>query len=284
MWPGRDGSEPGRTVERSRPAGSLTACRSLLGLAFERRAGDVRTVSRFPGRGHFAAYDGTAPIEVPSGRRKVYRLSRRGNRRLNHAIHMAAVTQIRHPGSEGRAYFDKKLAGARPAKKHSAPSSGESATPSTPASRPTPAGLPAPRAREGNRGTTLMPARPAHTPDTGSSGKPLPGLATTLRPRPAPTAAPGIPRSRPHSAAGKASRPRQPTKPQRPKATSSSAKRPPERLDTKRLSIGAATGPAEGHRWCTQDWSFGVLRVSRHSPVERSPCWHDSAVPALTPP
>src|SRR5947208_2666459 len=72
--------------------------------------GDVRHVSRFPNRDHFAAYDGTAPIEVSSGGRKVYRLSRRGNRRHGHAIHMAAVTQIRHPGSEGRAYFDKKLA------------------------------------------------------------------------------------------------------------------------------------------------------------------------------
>jgi transposase len=72
--------------------------------------GDVRTVSRFPGRDHFAAYNGTAPIEVSSGQRKVHRLSRRGNRRLNHAIHMAAVTQIRNPRSQGRAYFDKKLA------------------------------------------------------------------------------------------------------------------------------------------------------------------------------
>ena len=44
---------------------------------------------------------------------------------------------------------------------------------------------PAPGAREGNRGTTLQPARPAHTPGTGSSDKPLPGLATTLRPKPA---------------------------------------------------------------------------------------------------
>jgi hypothetical protein len=33
-----------------------------------------------------------------------------GNRRLNHAIHMAAVTQIRHSHSQGRAYYDKKLA------------------------------------------------------------------------------------------------------------------------------------------------------------------------------
>jgi transposase len=72
--------------------------------------GDVRDVSRFPGRDHFAAYDGTAPIEVSSGGRKIYRLSRRGNRRLNHAIHMAAVTQIGHRHSEGRAYYDKKLA------------------------------------------------------------------------------------------------------------------------------------------------------------------------------
>jgi transposase len=72
--------------------------------------GDVRHVSRFPGRDHFAAYNGTAPIEVSSGGRKIYRLSRRGNRRLNHAIHMAAVTQIRHSHSEGRAYYEKKLA------------------------------------------------------------------------------------------------------------------------------------------------------------------------------
>ena len=47
---------------------------------------------------------------MSSGQRKVYRLSRRGNRRLNHAIHMVAVTQIRHRHSEGRAYYDKKLA------------------------------------------------------------------------------------------------------------------------------------------------------------------------------
>ena len=47
---------------------------------------------------------------MSSGGRKVYRLSRRGNRRLNHAIHMAAITQIRHRHSPGRAYYDKKLA------------------------------------------------------------------------------------------------------------------------------------------------------------------------------
>jgi transposase len=72
--------------------------------------GDVPDVTRFPGRSHFAAYNGTAPVEVSSGGRKACRLSLRGNRRLNHAIHMAAVTQIRHKHSEGRAYYDKKIA------------------------------------------------------------------------------------------------------------------------------------------------------------------------------
>ena len=72
--------------------------------------GDVRDVSRFPSRDRFAAYDGTAPIEVSSGNRMVYRLSLRGNRRLNHAIHMAAVTQVRYQHSPGRAYYDKKIA------------------------------------------------------------------------------------------------------------------------------------------------------------------------------
>jgi transposase len=71
--------------------------------------GEVRDVSRFKNRDRFAAYNGTAPIEVASGQRKVNRLSRRGNRRVNHAIHMAAVTQVRQKHSEGRAYYDKKL-------------------------------------------------------------------------------------------------------------------------------------------------------------------------------
>jgi transposase len=72
--------------------------------------GGVKDVSRFPGRNHFAADNGTAPIEVSSGPRKIYRLSRRGNRRLNHAIHRAAVTQIRQRHSAGRACSDKKMA------------------------------------------------------------------------------------------------------------------------------------------------------------------------------
>jgi transposase len=72
--------------------------------------GDVVTVARFPTRDHFAACNGTAPVEVSSGEKKIYRLSLRGNRRLNHAIHMAAITQIRHKHSGGRACYERKIA------------------------------------------------------------------------------------------------------------------------------------------------------------------------------
>src|SRR5260221_10779881 len=75
----------------------------------ERRAGSSQTILEQPD-------NGTAPIEVSSGPRKIYRLSRRGNRRLNHAIHMAAVPQIRFGHSQGRAYYDKKLAEGKPPK------------------------------------------------------------------------------------------------------------------------------------------------------------------------
>ena len=78
--------------------------------------GDVRDISRFPGPDCFAAYNGTAPAEMSSGNRKVYRLSLRGNRRLNHAIHMAAVTQIRYRHTKGRAYYDKKIAEGKTSK------------------------------------------------------------------------------------------------------------------------------------------------------------------------
>ena len=66
--------------------------------------------TRFTTASRYAAYTGTAPIEFSSGGRTTHRLSRRGNRRLNHALHCAAITQIRHRHSPGRAYYDRKLA------------------------------------------------------------------------------------------------------------------------------------------------------------------------------
>jgi transposase len=70
--------------------------------------GRVRTIDRFPTAGHFARYNGTAPIEASSGPRVRHRLNPRGDRRLNSALHVAAVTQIAHD-TPGRAYYDRKL-------------------------------------------------------------------------------------------------------------------------------------------------------------------------------
>lgn len=66
--------------------------------------GDVR---RFPSRHHFASYTGTAPVDVSSGENNRHRLNRGGNRRLNHALHIAAVVQCRMPGP-GQDYYRRK--------------------------------------------------------------------------------------------------------------------------------------------------------------------------------
>jgi len=69
-------------------------------------AGDAR---RFTSRDHFASYNATAPIEASSGPTKRHRLNPRGNRQLNHAMHIAAITQI-GKDTPGRAYYQRKIA------------------------------------------------------------------------------------------------------------------------------------------------------------------------------
>ena len=69
----------------------------------------VGDVHRFPTRGHFAAFNGTAPIDASSGDIHRHRLSRRGNRRLNAVLHIAAVSQMRWD-TPGQAYYRRKLA------------------------------------------------------------------------------------------------------------------------------------------------------------------------------
>lgn len=73
-------------------------------------------VTRFRDRNHYAAYTGTAPIELSSGDRKIHRLSLRGNRQLNHAVHLAALSQIRFPDTDGRKFYDRKIAEGRTGK------------------------------------------------------------------------------------------------------------------------------------------------------------------------
>ena len=77
--------------------------------------GAVGDIARFPTPGHFASYNATAPTDASSGERKRHRLNPRGNRKLNHALHIAAVTQLRYP-NKGRDYYDKKLAEGKTSK------------------------------------------------------------------------------------------------------------------------------------------------------------------------
>jgi len=67
-------------------------------------------IARFATRHHYAAYNGTAPIDASSGSKKRHRLNPRGNRMLNHALHLIAITQLRYPNTEGRIFYERKLA------------------------------------------------------------------------------------------------------------------------------------------------------------------------------
>jgi transposase len=71
--------------------------------------GEVGDVGRFPTKHHFAAHTGTAPLEASSGQVVRHRLSRAGDRKLNHALYMMAMVQVRRP-SAGQAYYRRKLA------------------------------------------------------------------------------------------------------------------------------------------------------------------------------
>ena len=73
---------------------------------------DVGDVARFADRNRFASWTGTAPLDASSGEQTRHRLSRAGNRRMNHVLHVAAVVQIRHD-TEGRAYYRRKLAAGK---------------------------------------------------------------------------------------------------------------------------------------------------------------------------
>ncbi|WP_231373750.1 transposase [Nocardia sp. 348MFTsu5.1] len=66
--------------------------------------------SRFPTSAAYANYTGTAPIQIASADASRYRLSRYDDRQLNSAIYTIAMIQIRMPGSDGRQYYDKKIA------------------------------------------------------------------------------------------------------------------------------------------------------------------------------
>jgi transposase len=92
-------TDRGSTLQQVHGVGPVVAARILA---------DVGVVARFTDRNRFASWTGTAPLDASFGEQIRHRLSRAGNRRMNHMLHIAAVVQLRND-TDGRAYYRRKL-------------------------------------------------------------------------------------------------------------------------------------------------------------------------------
>ena len=70
--------------------------------------GETGRSSRFRSRAAYARFNGTAPVPVWSSNTERFRLNRGGNRQVNTALHMIAVTQLRGIGP-GKDYVERRL-------------------------------------------------------------------------------------------------------------------------------------------------------------------------------
>ena len=143
---------------------------------------DVGDVARFADRNRFASWTGTAPLDASSGEHNRHRLSRAGNRRVNHMIHIAAISQIRLD-TDGRAYYRRKRAdGKRPMeairclKRRISDAIYRQLLNDAAAERVN-------AGPGGHCGASHVSSAAGSIPHTGTSDQPLPGPApTTLRP------------------------------------------------------------------------------------------------------
>lgn len=88
---------------------TLTEIVGIGGVNAARILGEIGDITRFPTPAAFAMNNGTAPIPASSGRTDRHRLNRGGNRRLNRALYVIALTQSRHE-PRAIAYLEKKRA------------------------------------------------------------------------------------------------------------------------------------------------------------------------------
>ena len=142
-----------------------------------RLLGRTGRASRFPSSSAFANYAGVAPVEVASADRARHRLPRGGDRQLNLALHIAALTQVRMRASaRPRLLRPQDRRGQDPQRGH--------ALPQAPPRRPRLADHDRRRAEKaraagpgGQPGATLTSSAAGSTPTTSSSDKSLPGPA-----------------------------------------------------------------------------------------------------------
>jgi transposase len=93
----------GTSLTKEYGVGSITAAKIL---------GEIGDVTQFRSECAFAMFDGTAPVEASSGPTKRHRLNRGGNRQLNYALHMIAITR-RRGHAESQAYVARKIASGK---------------------------------------------------------------------------------------------------------------------------------------------------------------------------
>jgi transposase len=190
---------------------------------------DVGDVARFPSRSHFASWNGTAPIDASSGQHIRHRLSRAGNRRINHVLYMAGIVQLRND-TEGRAYYRRRL-------QQSKTSMEAMRCLRRRLSDVVYRQLVADAARKqagpgGHSGAALKSSAADLTPDIGSSDKPLPG--------------PALPRLLPAVTAGKPASPGITATPRR-RAGGVNVERPTGRTTLTPTSAGAPSKASRPH-------------------------------------
>ena len=158
---------------------------------------------------------------VDSGGRSIHRLSLRGNRQLNHAMHIVRGDPDPASHSPGRGFYDRKLAEGKTTER-SAPR-----IETTDHRRRLPrnyAPTPHRRAREGKRGRLMNPAWPTSTPRKPALRKNHSRTTTNA------------------------------TTPTATRATDTASTQPERALTTKRRSIGFAScspiAPGRGFRRC----------------------------------
>ena len=157
---------------------------------------DVGNVARFPDRNHFASWTGTAPIDASSGEHTRHRLSRAGNRRINHVLYMAGIVQLRND-TAGRAYYRRKLQQSKTSmeamrclrRRLSDVVYRQLVADAADRTR-----TPAQAGPGGHSGATLLSSAADLPPGIGTSDQPLPGPAPkTLPPPPAAPKTPAAP-------------------------------------------------------------------------------------------
>ena len=145
---------------------------------------DVGDVARFTDRNRFASWTGTAPLDASSGEQIRHRLSRAGNRKANHVIHIAAVNQIRLD-TPGRAYYRRKLAAGKTpleALRCLKRRISDALYRQLRAEARTAATTDANAGPGGHRGASHVSSAAGSIPHTDTSDQPLPGPATTTLP------------------------------------------------------------------------------------------------------